>query len=381
MRSTYSNSLKLNNCVPQILLMVAAVVSLSLGLFQDFGTPRPDGEPPVDWVEGVTILVAIVIVVLVGSLNDWQKEKQFKVLNEKREECVIKVIRDGEEQMTDIHGVVLLGSPSLHTSSLQPPPPPTLSAHSTRSIRFATSKVLRNNNPEEHDGMSSLKLLAPPPPHHRRKGCVATVSSVGSSWSERRYEDNQGFRPSPMRSAHSDAPRTLPSPTHTHVDIVSDAPSRPSSPASSLRKTFHRVRESSPSPSGETDTGSDTARNDGQRKGNSNIKRKGPELARPALSGLKQEADIDVHPFAFKPLRLASLVDTKSLETESMGGVYAILRGLGTQPTYGLRNKLGPPPSHAGSRCPTFQDFRQFMRLAPKDKVLVRRMCSTYSNV
>jgi len=73
--STYSNFLKLNRCVPQILLMVAAVVSLSLCLFRDFGQPRPDGEPPVDWVEGVTILVAIVIFVLVGSLNDWQKEK------------------------------------------------------------------------------------------------------------------------------------------------------------------------------------------------------------------------------------------------------------------------------------------------------------------
>jgi len=96
-----------NGCVPQILLSVSAVVSLSLGLFQDFGQPRPEGEPPVDWVEGVTILVAVLIVVLVGSLNDWQKEKQFKVLNEKREERVIKVIRDGEERMIDIHSVVV----------------------------------------------------------------------------------------------------------------------------------------------------------------------------------------------------------------------------------------------------------------------------------
>ena len=107
MHSIYSNGLKLNGCIPQILLMVAAVVSLSLGLFQDFGQPRPEGEPPVDWVEGVTILVAVLIVVLVGSLNDWQKEKQFNVLNEKREERVIKVIRDGEEQMIDIHGIVM----------------------------------------------------------------------------------------------------------------------------------------------------------------------------------------------------------------------------------------------------------------------------------
>lgn len=89
------------------MLSVAAVVSLSLGLFRDFGQTRPEGEPPVDWVEGVTILVAVLIVILVGSLNDWQKEKQFKVLNEKREERDIRVIRDGEEQLIDIHSVVV----------------------------------------------------------------------------------------------------------------------------------------------------------------------------------------------------------------------------------------------------------------------------------
>jgi len=59
------------------------------------------------WIEGITILVAIVIVILVGSLNDWQKEKRFKVLNEKREECIIKVIHDGKEQMIDIYSVVV----------------------------------------------------------------------------------------------------------------------------------------------------------------------------------------------------------------------------------------------------------------------------------
>ena len=156
-----------------------------------------------------------------------------------------------------------VGSPSSHTSdtsSLQPPPSPTLSAHSTGSIRFATSKVLRENNPEEHDGMTSLKLLAPPPPHHRRKGSVTTVSSVGSSSTEREYEDNQSIRLSPVRSAHSDATSTLPSPTHTHVDVIPDVPSRSSSPASFIRKTLHRVRRSQ-SPSGETDRlGDDTKR-------------------------------------------------------------------------------------------------------------------------
>src|ERR1700730_6802659 len=51
-----------------------------------------------------------------------------------------------------------LGSPASHssdTSSLQPPPSPTLSAHSSGSIRWANSTVLRDNNPEERDGLSS----------------------------------------------------------------------------------------------------------------------------------------------------------------------------------------------------------------------------------
>jgi Ca2+-transporting ATPase len=90
-----------------VLLSVAAVVSLALGLFQDFGTPRPAGEPPVDWVEGVAIIAAILIVVSVGSLNDWQKERQFRVLNEKKEDRHVNVIRDGGERQIDVHQVVV----------------------------------------------------------------------------------------------------------------------------------------------------------------------------------------------------------------------------------------------------------------------------------
>ncbi|KIL58739.1 hypothetical protein M378DRAFT_86043 [Amanita muscaria Koide BX008] len=90
-----------------ILLSIAAVVSLALGLFQDFGTPRPPGQPPVDWVEGVAIVIAILVVVLVGSLNDWQKERQFRSLNMKKDERGVKVIRDGTEAIIDIKEVVV----------------------------------------------------------------------------------------------------------------------------------------------------------------------------------------------------------------------------------------------------------------------------------
>ncbi|KAI0368013.1 calcium-translocating P-type ATPase [Pilatotrama ljubarskyi] len=90
-----------------VLLSIAAIVSLALGFFQDFGTPRPAGEPPVDWVEGVAIMVAILIVVMVGSINDWQKERQFQTLNEKKEERGVKVIRNGVEMVIDIKEVVV----------------------------------------------------------------------------------------------------------------------------------------------------------------------------------------------------------------------------------------------------------------------------------
>ncbi|KAJ7732392.1 E1-E2 ATPase-domain-containing protein [Mycena olivaceomarginata] len=88
-----------------VLLSIAAVISLALGLFQDFGTPRPAGEPPVDWVEGVAIMVAIFIVVVVGSVNDWQKERQFQTL--KKEERGVQIIRGGVETVIDTKQVVV----------------------------------------------------------------------------------------------------------------------------------------------------------------------------------------------------------------------------------------------------------------------------------
>jgi len=53
----------------------------------------------------VTIVVAQVIV---GSLNDWQKERQFKALNERKEERGVKVIRDGVEKVIDVKVRLLL---------------------------------------------------------------------------------------------------------------------------------------------------------------------------------------------------------------------------------------------------------------------------------
>ncbi|KAI0131910.1 calcium-translocating P-type ATPase [Xylariales sp. AK1849] len=90
------------------LLTAAAVISLALGLYESLGTPHePGSPPPVDWVEGVAITVAIIIVVGVGSLNDWQKERAFVRLNTKKEDREIKVIRSGKSFMINVHDVLV----------------------------------------------------------------------------------------------------------------------------------------------------------------------------------------------------------------------------------------------------------------------------------
>ena len=76
-------------------MAVAAVVSLGVGLYEDIAVPEYDTFgariPGVKWVEGVAIIVAILLVVMIGSVNDYQKEKQFRKLNAKKEDRAVKV--------------------------------------------------------------------------------------------------------------------------------------------------------------------------------------------------------------------------------------------------------------------------------------------------
>lgn len=92
-----------------ILLIIAAIVSLGLGLYEDFGSKElaKENQPKIRWVEGVAILIAILIVVLVGSLNDWQKERQFQKLNAKKEDRNVKVTRNGKESLLSVHDVLV----------------------------------------------------------------------------------------------------------------------------------------------------------------------------------------------------------------------------------------------------------------------------------
>ena len=74
------------------ILILAAVVSIVLGCtFSE--------DPSKDWVDGVSIVIAVLIVVLVGSITDYQKEQKFHELNEVQNEGTkYKLIRNGQPQ-------------------------------------------------------------------------------------------------------------------------------------------------------------------------------------------------------------------------------------------------------------------------------------------
>ncbi|KAL5357102.1 hypothetical protein BJX96DRAFT_181203 [Aspergillus floccosus] len=80
-----------------VLLTIAAVVSLSLGIYE-----AASGQSQVDWIEGVAVCIAIVIVVGATAGNDWQKAKQFAKLNRRKSDRQVKVVRSGKTDLVHI---------------------------------------------------------------------------------------------------------------------------------------------------------------------------------------------------------------------------------------------------------------------------------------
>ena len=79
------------------ILIVSAIVSIVLGA-------TVSEDPSKDWIDGVSIVIAVLVVVLVGSITDYQKEQKFHELNEVQAEGTkYKLIRDGipEDHISD----------------------------------------------------------------------------------------------------------------------------------------------------------------------------------------------------------------------------------------------------------------------------------------
>ena len=71
------------------ILIIAAIVQIVLGA-------TLGEDPSKDWVDGLSIVIAVLVVTLVGSITNWKKENKFHELNDiQNEGTKYKVIRNG----------------------------------------------------------------------------------------------------------------------------------------------------------------------------------------------------------------------------------------------------------------------------------------------
>jgi P-type Ca2+ transporter type 2C len=81
------------------ILIVAAVVSLAIGLYDD---------PAAGYVEGCAILAAVLLVSVVTAANDFQKESQFRELAQAHDESIdVVVIRGGSHWQIPVEELVV----------------------------------------------------------------------------------------------------------------------------------------------------------------------------------------------------------------------------------------------------------------------------------
>lgn len=137
-----------------ILLTVAAAIALALGIYQSTQPPPPGSNdgPSVEWVEGVAIIVAIVVVTFVGALNDWQKERQFVKLNKKKDDRNVKVIRAGTTQEISVHDILVGDLLLIEPGDILPVDGIFIAGHSVRcdeSSATGESDILKKTHADE----------------------------------------------------------------------------------------------------------------------------------------------------------------------------------------------------------------------------------------
>ncbi|KAL0483361.1 calcium-transporting ATPase, plasma membrane-type [Acrasis kona] len=74
-----------------IVLIILSLISIALGV----AFPDHEDERVYGWIDGFAILLAVFIVALVTSVNDWQKERKFRDLFHESTKFDLKVIRNG----------------------------------------------------------------------------------------------------------------------------------------------------------------------------------------------------------------------------------------------------------------------------------------------
>ncbi|XRM38752.1 plasma membrane calcium [Aspergillus tubingensis] len=136
-----------------LLLTAAAVVSLSLGIYE-----AASGQSQVDWIEGVAVCVAIFIVVSATAVNDWQKERQFVRLNKLKVEREVRVIRSNQSIMVHINDLTVGDIVHLEPGDCAPADGVVVTSYGLRCDEsMATGE---SDHVEKHTGFEAFDCIA-----------------------------------------------------------------------------------------------------------------------------------------------------------------------------------------------------------------------------
>lgn len=99
-----------------IMLIICAVISIGLSFYhpaddekeEEFRNTKSEDVGNLEWVEGVAIMIAVIVVVFVTAFNDWRKERQFRGLQDRIEsDNLTSVVRNGQIKQINIKDLVV----------------------------------------------------------------------------------------------------------------------------------------------------------------------------------------------------------------------------------------------------------------------------------
>lgn len=88
-----------------ILLSISASISLAIGIYQSVNSKEKNSN--IEWVDGVTVVVAILVIIFASAATDWQKNHKFEKLNERKSQRNVTVLRSGRIQQVSVYDVMV----------------------------------------------------------------------------------------------------------------------------------------------------------------------------------------------------------------------------------------------------------------------------------
>eukprot|EP01125_Pyxidicula_operculata_P000218 TRINITY_DN10311_c0_g1_i1.p1 TRINITY_DN10311_c0_g1~~TRINITY_DN10311_c0_g1_i1.p1 ORF type:complete len:1026 (-),score=288.69 TRINITY_DN10311_c0_g1_i1:85-3075(-) len=100
---------------PVIVLSIAAIIALTAGIIE-----TALGSPKNEWIDGLTIIVAVFLVAGVTATNEYSKDRQFRKLKEQSSDRPVRVIRGGKDTAISIFDICVGDIVLLHTGDKIP---------------------------------------------------------------------------------------------------------------------------------------------------------------------------------------------------------------------------------------------------------------------